>query len=199
MNPKVRTLLGVVAAIAIVLLIALLIIWVAGRFTGDGEKVSTPPVQDTCSNADCSACCAKGGAGACLDCSKCCNGCKKPAPKYVPKPSPLQQCLAKCDSGKGSACFTSDQKCAVCQASCRGTSVLIQKKVEKKTTVKTKVVHEHEKGTCTDCDTPDIQPNVPGKGPEPSNDTGGGCTSGSCGTGNDFQSNESGGGYEPPN
>ncbi len=195
MNPKIRNLLGVVAVIAI----ALLIIWGASRLIGNGEKkIDTPLVQDTCSNVDCAKCCAKSEAGVCLDGCGCCE-CKKPAPKkyVVPKPSALQQCLAKCDV-RGGACYTSDKKCAVCQASCRGTSVFVQKDVEKETVVKTKVIHEKD-GTCTDCDTPDIQPNIPGKGQKPSNDTGGGCTSGSCGTGNDFQSDESGGGYEPPN
>lgn len=194
MNPSWKKhLLTVVFIILGVVLITWLAFGLYGYFTKDSKDTACETSKEqTCDRNGCVKCSADEEV-VCTDNLKKCYCKAKPKPVIIQKQTVTRDLCAECKVGYKSL----DSMKKNCSHVCTFSST------EKKTVIKEKktvIIKEKEKECKGDCNpAEDIQPNEPGEGPEPSNDTGGGCPSGNCNSANDIQSNESGGGYEPPN
>lgn len=198
MNPKVRNLLGVVGTILAIILIAWLLFSIASRFMGKRSSEETNvPTEQTCDQTDNREGCVKCSEGEEISCAKDLKSCKCVKKTVVVQKKvfvqPRRDLCAECAVGYKSQ----DSIRKNCSHVCQFAPVKEKDKKDKKDDKDKK--EKKKQKPCPTCNTKnDIQPNVPGKGPEPPNDTGGGCPSGNCSSGNDIQPNDQGSGPEPP-
>lgn len=200
MNPSWKKhLLTVVFIILGVVLITWLAFGLYGYFTKDSKDTACETSKEqTCDRNGCVKCSADEDV-ICSDNLKNCYCKTKPKPVITQKRTVTRNLCAECSVGYKSEKSIRKNCWQQCGYAAPSSSSSSHSSSSSSSTVKVIIKDDDEK--CTgDCNpAEDIQPNEPGKGPEPSNDTGGGCPSGNCNSVNDIQSNESGGGYEPPN